>query len=153
MLNKNYPLSDSEMIYDYTKHRYILTNDYVLNVLGIDLQAKMGGARAINAASAINVLLDVRVSMRIYSLIYSHNDKQLVEYVLAKSPSAREMLKNAMGTQLLHLVTYGENEKQWLSKEAYDVLLTPIEETKKSVMYRWYRNILQYIPDYAEGGY
>lgn len=152
-MDNTYPLTDSNMIYDFNKHRYILTADYALNVLGIDLIEKLGGVRSINAQGAVNALLDMRISLRIYSLLYSHNDKQLLEYIMAKSPSARKILLEAMGQQLLHLVTYGENEKQWLCEEAYATLLTPIEETKKSLMYRLYRNFLTYIPTYEEGHY
>lgn len=153
MLDTTYPLSDDSMVYDYTKHRYILTPQYVLNNLGIDLYEKMGGARTVNTTTAINVLLDNRISQKIYAMIYAHQDKQLMEYVLAKSPSARKVLLEAMSEQLLDLVTYGENSKEQISRAAYNVLLQPIEETNNSVLYRVYRGWLTHIPDYTEGHY
>ena len=152
-MNDKFPLSDNDMIYDYTKHRYILTTDYAINALGIDLVEKMGGVRAVNATGALNALLDIRLSLRLYSIIYSHNDKELMEWILAKSPSARKVLLEAMSQQLLHMVTYGEDEKHWVSPEAYAVLLQPIDETKKSVLYRIYRTPLTHIPTYEEGNY
>lgn len=152
-MNNNYPLSDSDMIYDYDKHRYILTTEYALNRLGIDLVSKLGGVRAVNAAASVNALLDVRISLRIYSILYAHNDKQLLEYIIAKSPDARKVLMEAMGQQLLHIVTYGENEKTWLCPEAYSTLLQPISGTNKSMLYRIYRNFLTHIPTYEEGHY
>ena len=153
MLDNTYPMSDDAMIYDFTKHRYILTPQYVLNNLGIDLYEKMGGARTVNATTAINVLLDVRVSLKVYSMIYAHQDKKLMEYVMAKSPSARKVLLEAMSSQLVDLVTYGEKEKEQVSVTTYNILLQPIEETHRSLLYRVYRNPLTNIPDYEEGHY
>lgn len=153
MLDTTYPLSDDAMVYDYTKHRYILTPQYVLNNLGIDLYEKMGGKRTVNTTTAINVLLDNRISFKIYSAIYAHQDKQLMEYILAKSPSARKVLLEAMSNQLLDLVTYGEKEKEQVSQTTYNALLQPIDETGKSVLYRIYRGFLTYIPTYEEGHY
>lgn len=150
MLDTTYPLSDDAMVYDYTKHRYILTPEYVLNNLGIDLYEKMGGKRTVNTTTAINVLLDNRISFKIYSAIYAHQDKQLMEYILAKSPSARKVLLEAMSNHLLDLVTYGEEQ---VSQTTYNALLQPIDETGKSVLYRIYRGFLTYIPTYEEGHY
>ena len=153
MLDNTYPKSDDAMVYDFTKHRYILTPQYVLNNLGIDLYEKMGGARTVNTTTAINVLLDNRISFKIYSAIYAHQDKQLMEDILAKSPSARKVLLEAMSNQLLDLVTYGEKEKEQVSQTTYNALLQPIDETGKSVLYRIYRGFLTYIPTYEEGHY
>ena len=110
MLDNTYPKSDDAMVYDFTKHRYILTPQYVLNNLGIDLYEKMGGARTVNTTTAINVLLDNRISFKIYSAIYAHQDKQLMEYILAK------------------FINTPDNQSQLLVSTHYDPILKDIDD-------------------------
>lgn len=158
MTNLSYPLSDEYMVYDYSSHRYILTEKYVLDKLGLNLRDKVGGGRAINAQAMINSILDTRVSRRIYSLIYAHNDKRVLEYVMAKSPTARQVLQDAMSEQLMYmLVDYNEGDS-WLSKDAYNILATPIPELRGNALIYRQRPapnlyMLPKVPDYTEGQY
>ena len=76
-----------------------------------------------------------------------------MEYVMAKSPSARQVLLEAMSSQLVDLLTYGEKENQQISVTTYNILLQPIEETHRSLLYRSYKSPLTHIPNYEEGHY
>lgn len=159
MSNITYPYNDDYMVYDYTKHRYILTEKYCLDVLGLNLREKVGGGRATNPQAQINNILDVRISQRLYSVIYSHNDKHTLEYILAKSPTARNVIRDAMGQELLYLLTEYEDKKPTLiSEPTYTILTTPIPELRgNALIYRqrpapsifWMNDV----PSYSEGHY
>lgn len=159
MINEKYPYSDEYMVYDYKTHRYILTEKYCLDVLGLNLRDKVGGGRATNPQAVINSILDIRISHRIYSLIYAHNDKRLLEYVMAKSETARSVLMEAMGEQLLHLLTdYDESNKKYLGEDVYNTLCTPIPALRGNALVYRQRPapnlfMVPKVPNYAEGKY
>ncbi len=103
-----YPYNDETMFYDYTTHRYILTPACVLNELNTNLAERLNKR---GSAVAENVPSDVlrRISNIIYSEIYKrseYNDVQ--EYLLAKCPSLRQIVKDAMKAQVLYFLINGD---------------------------------------------
>lgn len=103
-----YPYNDENMIYDYEEHRYILTEDCVLRELNIDLSQRLNTKGSASKQDLPKQILN-EVSISIYSEIYaSSNQDELKEYLCAKCPSARKILKDAMKQQLLYLLTSGE---------------------------------------------
>ena len=64
------PYSDNTMTYDVTKHRYILTEEYVRQ-MGIDLSLVLNTDFSPIPASVPGLFLD-RVSKLVYSNIYKY---------------------------------------------------------------------------------
>lgn len=152
-----YPLTDQNIRYDFSRHRYILTADYVTNVLCIDIQARTQNST--NATAIINQLLNT-ASQHIYNEIMKYNNTRALEWIIAKSPSARDIVMDAMSNQLIYILSVGDLSRSakpeeraiWLDVQAKNILDNrEVEETGRvltsSVPYGFCP------PGYAEGGY
>lgn len=121
MSDIKYPLSDSDMIYDYSKHRYILTPDFVTRS-GINLINDVNSWNAPNGGTMVNRVLDI-ASMQVYNYIFAHaNNSQAIEYIIAKSPKARDVIKRAMLEQLTLITTEGDLSRS-IRKEERDLAI------------------------------
>ncbi len=97
------PYSDNEMRYDMTSHRYVLTETGIANGLNLVLQNELNMTGSMNTANEINSFLD-EVSEDIYEYIYMHSsNRMLTEYLLAKKPQYREVIKSAMIKQVKYM--------------------------------------------------
>lgn len=97
------PYSDNEMRYDMTSHRYVLTETGIANGLNLVLQNELNMSGSMNTANEINIFLD-EVSEDIYEYIYLHSsNRRLTEYLLAKKPQYREVIKSAMIKQVKYM--------------------------------------------------
>lgn len=151
------PFNDNYMRYDYNSHRYILTPTYLTEVLGIDIERRAGSS--ILAQNVINNALN-RVSTLIYSYIYQFNDKQTLNYIIASCNSARDIIKDIMGSQILYTLTVGdltlstkkEERDNWLDITAKALIEnSEVAETGKPLA-----SLLDYgfvPPSYTDGGY
>ncbi len=167
-----YPFSDEYMKYDYTRHRYILTEKGVETFTGINLRKQVNTAIG-QEANLVRYYLRL-ISDKIYNYIYSRSDnKTLLEFILAKSAVSRQMLFDALTAQTLYFVTNGDVsqfsgvnlkngtvtkrsliKENSISPDAESILLnTEIPELNgNSVLYqgrfRYYE-----VPSYKEGEY
>lgn len=105
MSEQTYPFSDKYMRYNLSTHRYVLTTDYLKDMLSVDIERRTNGV--VQAQNAINNLLD-RVSLLLYGYVYGFNNKQVLTYIIAKSPSAREIIMTAMGQQAMYVLSVGD---------------------------------------------
>lgn len=102
-----YPFSDNEMIYDINKHRYILTEAGVTNGINVVLREELNIAHTANAAAEIRNFLE-EVSDAVYEYVYSYCfDRAITEYMLAKVPEYREVIKSAMLKQAKYMYING----------------------------------------------
>mgnify|MGYP003300688321 CR=1 FL=1 len=102
-----YPLTDDLMKYDKVRHRYVLTRYGVELVTGINLERQVNAA--VGQTSNMADFYLRMVSDKIYNYVYSKADnKPLLEYVMAKSQTARQMLFDAMIAQTLFFITNGD---------------------------------------------
>jgi hypothetical protein len=102
------PFNDSEMRYDYSKHRYILTEEHVLENMNIDLRDVLNTSMSADVANAVDRFLD-RVSREIYAFIYRVAAfRNRTEKALALEPEARAVLLEAMEEQLLYILQNGD---------------------------------------------
>lgn len=169
-----YPYSDELLYYDKTKHRYILTPKCVLLELNTNLEQRLNTRGAENAENYAKSILD-QISLYVYNFIYQHNAQWLfVQKILAKCPSAREVIKEAMKQQVLYFLMNGQIDKysgvDVRSGRAMDlrdlrglsnidpqtiiILEQPLVETNTSLLFRGrYNNILTSPPDYEKEGY
>ena len=159
-----YPYNDEDLRYDYAAHRYILTQDYLMNKLGIDIQSRIASNKGINSTLMIDSLLN-NVSIQIYNYLFGHNTKRTIEYIIAKAPSARDIIKDAMSAQIVYLLSVGDMTKSleeskrtmWLNIMARAILNNQeVEETGCVLAYAGksgYYFLTGKIPSYMEGGY
>lgn len=102
-----YPFSDDMMIYDKVRHRYVLTEKGVEIATGIRLSLQVNTALG-ETNNVVNYYLRL-ISDRIYNFIYSKADNErLLEYVMAKSETCRQMLFDAMIAQTVYFVVNGD---------------------------------------------
>ena len=103
-----YPYDDGTMYYDWNLHRYVLKPECVLDELNINLSERLNAkGSAVKENVPDNVLR--RISSIVYGEIYKrseYNDVQ--EYLLAKCPSLRKNIKEAMKEQVLYFLINGD---------------------------------------------
>lgn len=171
--NTTYPYSDEMMYYDYTKHRYILTAECVLQELNIDLADRLNTSGSNNKENTPKYILDI-ISMQIYNFIYSFSTKYLyVQWLLAKMPSARDILKECMKQQVLYFLINGQIDKysgvdfrkntgielnrirgiNAIDPMTYNMLQQPLYETGVSLLYTGRYPVLFRCPKYKEDNY
>jgi hypothetical protein len=103
-----YPLSAQDMTYDFDEHKYVLNLDYVRTKTGVDLVLRMNSPYIVDKTTAANSFLRT-VSEQIYAYVYSYNlDNDYQEYLMAKSPLAREALRSAMLAQIGYILRNGK---------------------------------------------
>ena len=166
------PYSDGSMMYDYTNHRYVLTLDHVRNVMNVDLEMRLNthgsGNRATIAQSYLN-----RISREVYIWLYGHNDQLVIEYLCAKSETARRVILAALEEQLLYWLANGDPALMTgvdTRKGAYadrktvrSAIISPIAEgilesmvipeTGCALTSTGYYNVLKALPAYDEEEY
>ena len=138
-----YPYSDHYMTFDETSNRYILTEQYALEQLGINLAERVNERNSNNQQIAVKRILRT-VSNQIYNYIHLHcvNDC-LRDVVIAKVPSARAIVQEAMGEQLVYMALKGdmsrstEKDKRelFIDENAKNILLRQIPELGYSLLF------------------
>lgn len=102
------PYSDNQMTYNERAHRYVLTQECVLEDMNIDLGAVLNTSDVADVAIAQEQFLD-RVSRIIYSWIYSVNPLRFrTERELALNESHRPFILEAMKEQVLYILNNGD---------------------------------------------
>lgn len=103
-----YPYSNEYMTYDKEEHKYILTNKAVMDYLGLDLIGQLNNVNSVAEQNKVNWFL-YKISDLIYSYIYKFSDRNdIQEYILAKCPSARNIVFKAMLEQVEYMRVNGE---------------------------------------------
>lgn len=131
------PYDDKYMKFDFTTHRYVLTEEDSFDNLAINLSERIE-----NENVRKRVLRTV--SNQIYNFIHSHNtNNDWQDYIIAKTESGRAIIKEAMEEQLIYFLTAG-NVSRSLDKEerslaidemAKEVLLRTIPEIGTTILY------------------
>lgn len=99
---------NNEMFYNKRKHRYVLTEECVLEDMNIDLGVVLNTSDVADVANAASKLLD-RVSMLIYGYIYKAVPfRYKTERALALEDENRQPLYDAMKEQLLYMLNNGD---------------------------------------------
>lgn len=125
------------MTYDYKTHRYVLTKKCMLEKYNENLQVKFKDERDIEPFLR-------QVSTEIYSYIHSHNmNTKMQDYILAKTESGREIIKEALEQQALYMLTVGiisrsvdpTHRALRIDENANDALLRDIPEIGTTILY------------------
>lgn len=103
-----YPYNDDAMIYDFKRHEYVLTERYVLETLGVNLSLTLDTTGDENPSTLGQRVLK-RVSDFFYRYIYAHgSNKNFVEYLLAKYPPCRDIIKDCLVDELYYQLRNGD---------------------------------------------
>jgi len=101
------PVDTDNMTYDFDKHRYILTEEYVRE-LGIDLGLQLDTEAAPEPSKVPAIVLD-RVSTLVYTNIYHYGrEKEDKEYLLACNPDLIPTIQDAMVERLRYMIDSGD---------------------------------------------
>lgn len=142
----SYPYSDEYMVFDEKTNRYVLTEKYILDSYGIDLQSIVNDRNAINPQAMSERILRT-VSNAVYNEIHKYNVNTAVQdQMIMFIPSARDKIKRAMAEQLLYFMENGDLsrstdvDKRALSfdKNALAVLEEILPEVGISLLYTGY---------------
>lgn len=102
------PYSNDQMVYNLNVHRYVLTQDFVLKKMNIDLTAVLNASDSADMANVAERFLD-RVSSVIYAWIYSVNPFRFrTERELALNGKHRPFILEAMKEQILYVLNNGD---------------------------------------------
>lgn len=108
--NLTYPYDDPEMIYNRAEHRYVLTSDGVTSKLGVVLQNVLQRTPTDNNPSAAPERFLDFVSRHFYGYIYRNiptANRNVIEWVLAKCPDMRSLIKQAMFNEVEYVLSEG----------------------------------------------
>ena len=102
-----FPYTDDLMRFDETRNRYFLT-EFALVMNGTDLRTRLTFNRTLDPTTVINRVLS-RVSEMIYNYIHSFNsDNRRQDELIAKLPSLRSIIYNAMINQAEYFIMNGD---------------------------------------------
>ena len=102
-----YPQDTKYLIYNRATHRFILTKEYVIEQLGIDLERRVGSNRGIDTSAIIKSVLN-EISIMVYNYIFQFNDVKTLLWLVAKYESARDIIVDAMREQARYVFTVGD---------------------------------------------
>lgn len=141
--HKVYPYSDEYMIFDAVTNRYVLTKQYVRDVLAIDLDTRINDRTTINPQAMKNRLLRL-ASNHVYNFIHEHNvNTAAQDYLIAHCPALRPIIRDAMGEQLTYILQSGDESRAptrsqralWFDKSAADTLAQNVPGLGISILY------------------
>lgn len=137
-----YPYSDDYMRFDDVTKQYVLTETALMSK-GINLRARLEENTTVIPDTVIENVVQTASDM-IYQYIHMHNiDNGMQDYIIAKVPSARQVIYRAMLYQVMYVCNVGN---LYLSKEKADrdaaidvlaiqILNTTLPEVGRSVLY------------------
>lgn len=138
-----YPYDDEYMFFDKSTGHYVLTEKYVIEQLGIDLPSRINERNAINPSALVARFLK-QASNMVYNYIHEFNTANcLQDLLIAKIPSLRLLIMEAMGEQFYYLSTVGdvsrstdkERRAMSIDKNCEAVLLRTVPELGTTILY------------------
>ena len=129
----NYPVSEEDMIYDNELHMYVMTLDYVTKRTGVDLTLMVNTPYVVDKTTAAqNIMRDISDQIYLYVYGYNINYKNYIEYLMAKSPIAREYIREAILKQLSYTIRNGKINEFAGTNVSYNDknASTPLEELR-----------------------
>lgn len=101
--------SDNYLSYDKLRHRYVLTERYVEEIMNVSLSEILDTSNSVLDVSNIAGILLSRISMQVYNFIYNCTVlKNKCEKRLALDETLRQTLTDAMAEQLIYIINSGD---------------------------------------------
>ena len=143
MAEVTYPYDDGYMVFDKDTNRYILTEAYLKDKMGINLESSIKEQSGASASILIQRFCE-EASDDVYDYIHqfsANNARQ--DYWIATIPSLRAIIQKAMDKQLMYsrlngILGYSSNkdvQAQRICPKAIDVLNTVVPELGVSILY------------------
>lgn len=145
-MNNHHPYSDDYMTYNEITGRYILTEQDLVENLGLDIRARLAADSTVNATVVINTVCK-RASDLIYGYIYDHSaDNCRQQQIIACVPRVRELIRQALEHQVIYMCNQGdlslsvkpEERKVAIDIGAISILNITIPEIGCSILYAGY---------------
>lgn len=131
-----YPYDDDFMTFDQTVQQYVITEKALLS-RGVDLRARLSATGTVTPEGVIENITRLASDM-IYGYIHAHSaDNMQQDRIIAKCPSLRLIILNAMLYQAVYISFNGnlllstdqskrekaldETAKQWLERTAPEI--------------------------------
>lgn len=139
---KVFPYSDDYMRFDELSGRYILT-EAALEAEGIFLRARLSRSPMINADAVIGGLCKTATN-HVYNYVHKFsNDNYRQDVYLAKIPSLRPIIYNALVEQVKYIYFGGDRtlskdkdeQALYMAPLAVDALNTTVPELGASILY------------------
>lgn len=167
-----YPYNDADMVYDKITHAYTLTPEFVKRATGTDLAVVLN-ARGVSDRASLPSSYLRNISNVIYAFIYrASGNRFIAEYMAAKHPTARHLLKSAMLEQVLYTLANGDITKLSglnvrngtamargavqsvaIAPVAEAYLEMPLDERTPALAYRGHLYTTKRLPDYVGEDY
>lgn len=136
------PISDELMVFDKSNNRYIITEKCLFDECGINLSQRFNTRGTANSTILINSFLN-RISLKIYTFIFSHNNQGVLELITTHCASARSILKEAMKSQAMYELLVGDlsmstdsiKRDMSIDSTAKSILLQTVVETGACLLY------------------
>ena len=138
-----FPYDDEYMIFDELTGRYVLTEKYITDVLAVDLDTRITERTTINPQGMKKQLLRL-ASNHVYNFIHEHNvDNMRHDCFIAKVPSLRKIIMQAMGEQFIYILQNGDlsrsfsasERRLWFDTQAENTLSQIVPELGMSILY------------------
>lgn len=138
-----FPYDDEYMIFDELTGRYVLTEKYITDVLAVDLDTRITERTTINPQGMKKQLLRL-ASNHVYNFIHEHNvDNRRQDCFIAKVPSLRKIIMQAMGEQFIYISVVGDLSRStdsakravWFDTQAANTLSQIVPELGMSILY------------------
>lgn len=120
-----YPYTDNEMIYDLRMHMYVLTEECIRQNLGVNMDEYLDSSGDINPSS-LGERISKRISQHFYRYVYAHTqNKMYIEYLLAKYPPCREIIKECLLNEVYYNLRNGDFYNSVDSGAAWETSVSP----------------------------
>ena len=117
-----YPYDDSNMRYDYSLHRYVLTKEGVFELLGVNLETQFNQFEP-NARQRRAERFLKKVTNTVYDYIYEGSwNSQYIEYLLATCPQCRQYIQEMLIEQVDYVLENNfiqDQQEQHTQKERF----------------------------------
>lgn len=139
-----YPYSDEYMEFDERTGRYVLTEKYVFEKMGIDMRSSINERNGINPQILVQRFL-TEVSDDVYEFVHSYNPANSArqDWLIAHCPSIRPIIQRAMDKQLMYsrlngLIGYSAEksvQEQRICPQTVAELSQIVPEIGRSILY------------------
>ena len=132
---------DDDMVYDLAHHRYVITEKYIWETYGENLDQFF--SESYNPEVDKKVFLD-RCSRELYAYIYSYNvfTKPEKEYILAL-PANREGIKEAMGEFVYTIMMNGTDPNVFYKNSETNYILDDKSDKRNTWIPTYRKNVVE----------
>lgn len=132
-------ITDNDLRFDEDSKRYYLTESYVFNKLGTDIDKVAYDELDSNPATYKRRVIEWACDSLYDFIELKAVDGESAKYLVTANEQMHNALKKALGYQLLHFIQYGEDDEKRYSKRAEQVLIASgiMHTIKRQIPQEW----------------